>query len=183
MEPASPKAKGLVRRRSASHIPTMDLFRAAEKLMTMDDDAWDRHANPWSVYSRMSILPLLTIAIWSRAWLGWWALVPVAMVAAWTWVNPRAFAVPKTFDTWAGKGTKGERAFLARQDTPIPQHHVRWALGLTWVSAVGVPFYAYGLWAFDVFATIAGLVLIIGGKLWFVDRMVWLYEDMARAAR
>ncbi|WP_425052110.1 DUF6653 family protein [Psychromarinibacter sp. S121] len=27
---------------------------------------------------------------------------------------------------------------------------------------------------------LAGLALAMGGKAWFVDRMVWLYEDMTR---
>jgi len=29
--------------------------------------------------------------------------------------------------------------------------------------------------------TLFGLSLMIGGKLWFVDRMVWLYQDMKDA--
>ena len=38
---------------------------------------------------------------------------------------------------------------------------------------------AWGLWAFDPWAIAFGLLLTVGGKLWFLDRMVWLYEDMA----
>lgn len=36
----------------------------------------------------------------------------------------------------------------------------------------------YGLFVYDALATILGLVLIVLGKLWFLDRMVWLYQDM-----
>ncbi len=148
--------------------------------MTMDDAAWDRHANPWSLYSRIPILPFLALAIWSRDWIGWWCLVPIGLVVIWTWANPRAFPKPDRFDTWAAKGTRGERVFLARHETPIPEHHRKWALALTWVSAAGLPFFVWGLWVFDLSAVICGVALMLGGKIWFVDRMVWLYEDVTR---
>jgi len=28
--------------------------------------------------------------------------------------------------------------------------------------------------------TVMGGLMVLGGKLWFCDRMVWLYEDAAR---
>ena len=46
----------------------------------MDDDSWARHANPWSVWTRVPILPLLALAIWSRSWIGWWAVLPVLLL-------------------------------------------------------------------------------------------------------
>lgn len=67
------------------------LFRLSQASMWMDDDIWHRHANPWSVYSRISVLPALSLAVWSRVWLGWWSLIPLMLVAAWIWVNPRYF--------------------------------------------------------------------------------------------
>ena len=36
----------------------------------MDDATWARHANPWSAWTRIPILPLLCLAIWGRAWIG-----------------------------------------------------------------------------------------------------------------
>ena len=30
----------------------------------------------------------------------------------------------------------------------------------------------------DPWMTIAGLAITMGAKLWFLDRMVWLFEDM-----
>ena len=157
----------------------MDAFKFAERLMAMDDAAWARHANPWSVYSRFSALPLLVLAIWSRTWLGAWALVPLALAIAWVWLNPRLFPVPERWDTWAAKGTLGERVFLNRAALPIPEHHRTWAIGLAWGSALGLLPLVWGIYAYDVGWTVAGLVLTMGPKIWFVDRMVWLYEDMA----
>ena len=155
-----------------------DLFAASERLMKMDDAAWARHANPWSVFSRMSVLPLITLAIWSRVWLGWGALLPVLLVLTWTWWNPRAFTPPASTDNWASRGTFGERVFLNRAQVPVPRHHEMWAKGLTWVSGIGVIPWVHGLWALNPGTALAGLILMIGGKLWFVDRMAWLYQDM-----
>ncbi|NVK12631.1 MAG: hypothetical protein HWE35_00460 [Rhodobacteraceae bacterium] len=158
--------------------PRFDLFAASERLMKMDDAAWARHANPWSVFSRMSVLPLMTLAIWSRVWLGWGALLPVLLVLAWAWWNPRAFAPPASTDNWASRGTFGERVFLNRAQVPVPRHHEMWAKGLAWVSGIGVIPWIHGLWALNPGTALAGLILMIGGKLWFVDRMAWLYQDM-----
>lgn len=155
-----------------------DLFAASERLMRMDDAAWARHANPWSVFSRMTVLPLMTVAVWSRVWLGWGALLAVLLVLAWTWWNPRAFARPVGTDNWASRGTFGERVFLNRAQVPIPRHHEQWAKGLAWASGIGVIPWIHGLWALNPGTALAGLILMIGGKLWFVDRMAWLYQDM-----
>ncbi|WP_294226162.1 DUF6653 family protein [uncultured Shimia sp.] len=158
-----------------------DIFAHSERMMAMDEAAWARHANPLSVYSRMSILPLMTIAVFSRVWLGWGAVLPVGLVILWTWWNPRAFAPPKTTNSWAAHGTFGERVFLNRKAVSIPSHHTRWAIALGVVSGVGMVPWIWGLWQLDLGMTLFGLSLMIGGKLWFVDRMVWLYQDMKDA--
>lgn len=155
----------------------MDIFRAAERLMTMDDDAWARHANPWSVFTRFTCLPLIALAIWSRVWLGWWALVPLALALLWTWCNPRLFAPVRDLENWASRGVMGERLFLNRETAGIASHHVRMAYILTALSGLGMAVLIYGLVALDVWATICGLVLAIGPKVWFVDRMVWIHFD------
>jgi len=49
----------------------------------MTEEAWRRHANPWSVYTRFAAIPAMILAIWSRIWIGWWALVPVFAVMIW----------------------------------------------------------------------------------------------------
>jgi hypothetical protein len=57
-----------------------DVFRSLERLMAMDDRVWRRHANPWSGWTRVTALPLLVLAIWSRVWIGWWAMLAVWLV-------------------------------------------------------------------------------------------------------
>ena len=159
----------------------MQPLKALERLMAMDEATWARHANPWSVWTRMSCLPLLALAVWSRVWLGWWALLPLALAVAWTWFNPRAFPPPVRTDNWASKGTFGERVFLNRKAIPIPRHHEVAAKALAALSAPGLAVLIYGLAVLDLWATLCGLVATMLPKLWFVDRMVWLYDDMKDA--
>ena len=147
--------------------------------MAMDEKTWRRHANPWSVWTRVPILPLLALAIFSRTWIGWWCLVPIALLVAWTFVNPRAFPPPAHARSWSARGTMGERIWLARREVPIPRHHERALRPLMGAIAVGVAILAYGLWALDGWATTAGTVLALGAKMWFVDRMAWLFDEMS----
>lgn len=147
--------------------------------MAMDDETWARHANPASVYTRFTCLPLIALAIWSREWLGWASLVPIALAVLWTWLNPRLFAPPASIDSWASRGVMGERLFLNRKAQPIPRHHERFAYLLTGASAVGVVILVYALWILDFWAVMCGLAVMMGAKIWFVDRMVWLFRDMS----
>ncbi|MFK7791137.1 MAG: DUF6653 family protein [Devosiaceae bacterium] len=154
-----------------------DFFKRVERGMGMDDATWERHANPLSAWTRIPILPLLALAIWSRTWLGWWCLVPVALLVAWVFINPRAFPVPKSTDNWMSKAVLGERVFLARKQTPIPQHHAQWGIGLSVLAALGLPPLVYGLLVFNAWAVVLGLMITVGAKMWFLDRMVWLLAD------
>ena len=147
--------------------------------MGMSDSVWRRHANPWSCYSRFSMLPLLALAIWSRVWIGGWAWGAVALVLVWIWVNPRAFPPPARLDNWASRGVLGERVFLNRRPE-VPAHHRRWAAGLSLAAVPGLAVLGIGLWRLDLGWVIFGTVLATGPKVWFVDRMVWLYADWLR---
>ncbi|MEM9129518.1 MAG: DUF6653 family protein, partial [Pseudomonadota bacterium] len=97
----------------------------------------------------------------------------------WAWYNPRAFAPPSDLDNWCSRGVLGERVFLNRRDE-IEAHHVTWADALAFASLPGVIILALGLWWHDQAWTIFGTVLTMLPKVWFVDRMVWLYEDWLR---
>ena len=163
----------------------LDAFSGAERLMAMDERAWARHANPWSVWTRVPILPAATVLIYAREALGLLVVPPLLLLAAWVWLNPRVFPVPKRMDSWAARGVIGERLFLdrraaARRGAGLPGGHLRAARLLTFVSALGLLPLAYGLIVFDPFATLLGLTLAVGAKLWFVDRCVWLADAVAR---
>jgi len=46
------------------------------------------------------------------------------------------------------------------------------------ISLLGFPFYFYGLYRLDFWPMLFGFTLIYMGKLWYFDRMVWLYREM-----
>jgi len=157
----------------------MTLIQRLASFHRLDEAGWRRHANPWSVWTRVAILPALALAIYSRAWIGWWCMVPLAALVVWTIFNPRAFPPPVHTESWSARGVMGERVWLNRARVPIPAHHARMALVLSAVSAVGLVPLVWGLWALDGWATLLGVAVTMGGKLWFVDRMAWLYDEMA----
>ena len=152
-------------------------FRLSERAMGMTDAAWARHANPWSGWTRVTILPLLAAAVWSRVWLGWWCLFPLAVVLLWTWANPRVFPPPVRRDAWMTRGVIGERIWLTRQGDPALGHHRPVVRALMAVIAVGMLLLAVGLALLDPVLTVAGLTGAMLGKLWFLDRMAWVERD------
>jgi hypothetical protein len=133
------------------------------------------------VWTRYTVLPLLMVAIWSRVWLGWWSVLPVALTVVWAWVNPRLFPVPPSTDNWASMAVLGERVWLARDKVPLPPHHRRAPHLLSALASLGLPFLVWGLYRLQLWPTLFGVLLVFSGKLWFLDRMVWLYHDMKDA--
>jgi hypothetical protein len=156
--------------------------RLAKMFGLHGEDAWRRHANPWSVYTRIPIPPLVVAAIWSRVWIGWWSLLPVAVVLVWTAVNPRVFPAPRSFDSWASHSVLGETVWARRKETPVPARHRTGPLVLSGLSAAGLPFLVWGLVVLDPWITLFGLAVQMAGKLWFLDRMALLHGDVSSAA-
>lgn len=159
----------------------MTLGKRIASFFQMDGDTWTHHANPWSVWSRTTVLPVLILAAWSRVWIGWWALVPGAVALLWMWFNPRLFGRPRSLDNWASKSVMGERVWINRDEVPVPEHHRLMPNVLNGVNGIGSLFVGWGVVQLAVWPTLFGATLIYAGKLWYLDRMVWLYEDMKDA--
>jgi hypothetical protein len=149
------------------------------RLMSMDDAAWERHANPLSVWSRVITgLPVTLFSVWSIKLFGWWSLVIICAALMWIWLNPRLFPAPRNRDNWASKVTFGERVWLNRTTHPIPKHHAQWAIFLSVVAGVGFFVAVVGAYMNLLLPTLAGGLTSWFGKMWFCDRMVWLHQDM-----
>lgn len=149
------------------------------KVMSMDEATWERHANPWSVWTRVIFsLPVILLSLWSIRSLGYWSIGSVAAAVLWTWLNPRLFPPPRTTDNWASKVTFGERVWLNRAIIPIEKHHAQWAIFLSVVAGGGFIIAGIGAVQQLLLPTIAGGITSWLGKMWFCDRMVWLYEGM-----
>lgn len=79
-----------------------------------------RHANPASVWTRFTVLSLLSLAIWSRDWIGVWCLVGVALAIIWMFVNPLLFKAPTSTRNWASRTVLGERIWVDRDKSTCP---------------------------------------------------------------
>ena len=143
----------------------------------MSDEAWRRHAHPWSVYTRFAAIPPLMLAIWSRTWIGWWCLAALAAVVIWLWLNPHVFPPVDTPTRWASKGIFGEKIWAAERDR-VPHHH---RVAFRWIAVPGVAgigLLAWGLVALEPWPAVTGGAFMVLAQLWRIDRLVSLYEDL-----
>jgi hypothetical protein len=154
--------------------------QAMIKAFGLTDEGWQRHANPWSVYTRIPIPALLALAIWSRKWIGRRSVLPIAAVCVWTAVNPRAFPPPRSTDRWASQSVLGERLWTASRKQGTPTRRALAPIVLTGINTAGMAVLVRGLIILDPWMTATGLAVHMAGKNWFLDRMVWHYEDATR---
>ena len=157
----------------------MDIENIVAKAFKMSDEVWERHANPWSVWTRYPCLPLLALAVWSRVWISWLSVLPVILVCLWIWLNPRVFGKPRSTNHWASRAVLGERVLLKHPKSGVAGHHQRAIRILNVITFSGFALAIYGLIELNVAATIFGTIVTMLGKTWFLDRMVWLYQDLS----
>ena len=145
-------------------------------------ETWRRHANPWSVWTRVATgLPVTLGGVWLAAEntpAGWGTL---GLAVVWLWLNPRIFPPPASLNSWASRVTLGEQLWLARKKQPIPLHHSRWACFLAALGGLGFIVSVYGAWNHQWTPLLCGGITSWISKMWFCDRMVWLYEDMRKS--
>ena len=156
----------------------MTLERKIAGLFKLTDENWMKHANPWSVWTRYSVLPLIVLAFWSRVWIGWWYLIPATMSLAWIFLNPVFFSIAKATKNWASKAVLGERVWMNRDKIDVPEYHKNVPKILNTISSVGMIISIWAIVILSVWPAILGIALAYLGKSWYLDRMVWMYEDM-----
>ncbi|WP_211854817.1 DUF6653 family protein [Plastoroseomonas hellenica] len=158
----------------------MTILRAIAGLFRMSDETWRRHANPWSVYTRFAAIPAMIVAIWSRVWIGWWALLPVLLVIVWLLLNPHVFPPVQQPKGWAARGIYGEKLWLdGGPDLPAGHRAVlRW---LAIPAVAGFALLAFGLAWLQPWPTVFGATLIILAQLWRIDRLGRLHDEVGRA--
>ena len=52
---------------------------------------------------------------------------------------------------------------------------------LSAANTIGAIPFIWGLVVLEIWPTVVGAVVMVISKLWFCDRMVWLYQDMKDA--
>ncbi len=82
-------------------------------MMSMDDAAWERHAAPLIVGTRVIMgLPILLFSVWSIRLTGWLSLATITIAFVWIWLNPRLFSSPSYTNNRDSKATFGSRVWL-----------------------------------------------------------------------
>ncbi|WP_026193558.1 DUF6653 family protein [Teredinibacter turnerae] len=157
----------------------MTLERKVANVFQLDDENWMKHSNPWSVWTRYSVLPFIVLAFWSRIWIGWWCLIPGLASLFWMFLNPIFFSRPASTRNWASKSVLGERVYLNRDKIDIPDIHKTPLFSLlNLISSVGMLLAIWAIVYYSIWGAVLGVSLAYIGKSWYLDRMVWLYESM-----
>jgi hypothetical protein len=149
------------------------------RVFGLSGESWLRHSNPWSVWTRFAVLPMLALSIWSRDWIGLLCLIPLALSLVWLFVNPLFFAPPRSTRNWASKGVLGERIWSERKRAELPpQFDSRAPAIAQLIQVVGLVPMSYGLIDLDAIATVTGVIIVQVSKLWYIDRMVLLFDEL-----
>ncbi|MEM6680012.1 MAG: DUF6653 family protein [Pseudomonadota bacterium] len=150
-------------------------LRLTARAFRLDDDCWARHANPWSVWTRLPILPAITLLLLARESLGWWVFPGLCVAVLWAFVNPRAFPPPPDARAWASRAVLGERLWLA-PETKVPVAVAAAVRKMVAVQILGMLPLILGLWRLDTGLALLGLVLVLGGKMLFLQVMVRFWD-------
>jgi hypothetical protein len=157
----------------------MTFERWLSKFFLLDSERWRRHSNPWSVWSRYTVLPLFVLSGLIRDWNGWWSLILLIIALCWVFLNPLIFKRPATITSWASKAVLGEQIYLNRDQKPLPEQHQTPLFGILYgISAFGLMLTVWAVYQFDFLMCVVGILITYVGKSWFLDRMVWLYLDV-----
>lgn len=141
-------------------------------MLDLLDRIWRRHANPWSVGTRIATHPLLYVPFWNRSW------TQGAVAAVWFGLNPVLFPEPADKTTWPARAVLGEAAWLEATLADLcaggAARRQRLRDPDTLLHAAGLALFVPTLWAAyhrRLGLTILGEVTSLGLQLWSVHRM------------
>jgi hypothetical protein len=148
------------------------------RLFGLSGDRWMRHANPWSVWTRFAVVPLLALAAWSRVWIGWWAVLAAAVVVVFMLVNPLLFPPPRSTRHWASKAVFGERIVAEKGAVPPQFGTSQVPVVASSLQVVALAALVVGLIRLDLLLAVTGVLFCQCAKAWYLDRTVLLFEDV-----
>ena len=131
-----------------------------------NNDTWKKHSNPWSGWTRVAATPFLYHALWLR---NPYYLVAVTIFLA---INPRLFSAPKKTTNWMSKGVIGEKIYTSAL---ITKDFISTTLCI--LMALSSSILIYAVWTHDLLLSVLLFVLSMTFKFWYLDRMVFLYEE------
>ena len=155
----------------------MNAINIVRNMEVLTNIIWHKYTNPWSIWVRFFILPMLIISMWSRVWIGEWSLLLILFTFIWIWFNPRISPKKKVKNIWAMQAILGERIWLNRHNNFIPEHHFFVITALQIIVIISFLTCLAGIIILNPWLTFFGLTITYLGMCWFLDRMVWLYND------
>lgn len=156
----------------------MRLVEYVNRFFSMSDEVWLLHANPVSVYSRFVFFIVFIAVCYSREYVGGYFLILLLPTILLLWLNPRMFNRPRTTSAWASRAIMGERIWLDRHNHSIPDHQDKAIRILLFFNVVAALVLLTGLVTLDLWVVVWGLFMWLVFKVWFLDRMAWLFNEM-----
>lgn len=134
----------------------------------LSEKTWERHANPWSGWTRVLSMPALAIGLYAH---NFWIL---GITVVWLIINPMLFPKPRSVGNWMSKGVLGERLYYKdgkkfKKDLP------------TLLNVLNIPAFAaflYFGWQQELVPMVLAGLLAMTIKFWFIDRMAQLAESV-----
>jgi len=126
---------------------------------------WQKHANPWSGWTRIAIYPFLFLSIWYHNWYG------LALLILWTIINPLVFPKPKKIRYWVSKVVLGEQLYMKKG-----YFQKNFILVLTLLGTISFFYALYATYINSFWPALYTATLAFVFKLWISDRMVFYYE-------
>lgn len=130
------------------------------------EKTWNKHANPWSGWTRVLAMPALAIGLYfHNPWI-------LALTVIWLIINPLVFPKPKDTNNWMSRGVLGEQIYYKnskklKRDLP------------SLLNLVNVPVFLVFLyfgWQQELIPMILAGLLTMTIKFWFIDRMAFIAE-------
>ena len=81
----------------------------AGTIARMRRKVFERHANPWSAWSRWGTTPLVVVPVWTRKW------THAVPVLAWMIANAVVFPKPEHERAWATRAVLGEEMWIVER--------------------------------------------------------------------
>ena len=135
-----------------------------------NEAVWERRAHPLGFWIRLAVVPLLVATLWARQWIDPGFLIILLALVLLAWLAERAFPGPGAASSWPVRACLGERLVAEHRTLPMGVSNALLRT-LVVIGGIGTVIAVSGAILFDASLAVGGLVLMLGAKLVFFDRV------------
>lgn len=154
--------------------------REVDGLFGPAEEDFERGHDGWDLALSLAAAPLLALAVWSHAWIGWWAALAVAFHWGLLTAARRLRRPAVRPDAWTFRSKLGS-LLLARRWRRIPRRFRLGWIALSSAALLGSLAALWGALTLTLWAVALGVALEWAAGLSARDVMVRLVEDQLRA--